>query len=127
MLPDIASSGNGLVPSSSQGSQSLSSDFPMDRQSSSCGSAGVGSSSSLYPAVPRVSFGSQPGTTGISGTSRENIFPFLTILRTMTVREDDEPSSSDKEDFSKDFQEIIGLIVGYFPNWKSSASINSMT
>ena len=74
MLPNIASFGNDLVaPSSSKGSQSWSSDFPKDRQSSSCGPTGVGYfSSSSTPAGPHLSFGSQLGT---SGNSQEDFIP----------------------------------------------------
>ena len=69
-----------------------------------------------------MSFGSQPGT---SGTSREDFSPDSNNTKDDdSVRKDDETFSTDKN-FSEDFQEMVGLITGYFPNSKPSVSTNS--
>ena len=120
LSPNITSSGNDLVYPSSKGSQSLSSDLFKGHQYS-CGSTGVGSSSSSpNHAGPCVSFGSQPGT---SGTSRKDFIPDSDNYKDDTsLREDDETSTTDMKGFTKNFKEMIGLITGYFPNSKPSVS-----
>ena len=49
----------------------------------------------------------------------------IIIIMTMTGKEDNESLSADKRDFSKDIQEMISLIMGYFPHSKPSVSSHS--